>query len=137
MTSSSSVTRSSLQGLVPMEDPQPLTDLPTRVWDDDEWERIKLGYAPRDMDELGRPRRGARGAVGNFESVVWPAGGAWPADGEDLAEGDVEAWLGGMANPLRECGVELEIDTTYSPWSEGSTGYSIGSTRRRSTCGFR
>ncbi|RAK29214.1 hypothetical protein B0I29_1185 [Actinoplanes lutulentus] len=34
-----------------MEAPQSLTDLPTRVWDDDEWKRIKLGYAARGMDE--------------------------------------------------------------------------------------
>jgi hypothetical protein len=51
MTSSSPVTRSSLHELVPMLGPQPLADLPIRVWSDDEWERIKLGYAARDMDE--------------------------------------------------------------------------------------
>lgn len=28
-----------------------MTDLPIRVWGDKEWERIKLGYAARDMDE--------------------------------------------------------------------------------------
>jgi hypothetical protein len=36
MTSSSPVTRSSLQELVPMEDPQPLADLPTRIWSGEE-----------------------------------------------------------------------------------------------------
>lgn len=51
MAPSSPVTRSSLQELVPMLSAQPLAGLPARVWSDDEWERIKLGYAACDMDE--------------------------------------------------------------------------------------
>ena len=31
------------------------------------------------------------------DDVTWAAGGAWRADGEDLAEGEVETWLWGMA----------------------------------------
>ncbi|GAA3449589.1 hypothetical protein GCM10018962_14220 [Dactylosporangium matsuzakiense] len=31
--------------------PMPMAELPARVWRDDEWARIKLGYAARDMDE--------------------------------------------------------------------------------------
>jgi hypothetical protein len=35
----------------PMSAPQPMPELPQRIWSDDEWERIQLGYASRDMDE--------------------------------------------------------------------------------------
>jgi hypothetical protein len=31
--------------------PRPLSLLPTRIWSDEEWERIQLGYCSRDMDE--------------------------------------------------------------------------------------
>ncbi|MFG2059603.1 hypothetical protein ACGFI9_36880 [Micromonospora sp. NPDC048930] len=32
-------------------------------------------------------------ALFSDEDVMWTAGGAWRADGEDLAEGEVEAWV--------------------------------------------
>jgi hypothetical protein len=35
----------------PMSAPQPMPELPQRIWSDDDWERIQLGYASRDMDE--------------------------------------------------------------------------------------
>jgi hypothetical protein len=61
------------------------------------------------------------------EDVTWTAGGAWRADGEDLAEGEVEAWLGGMAAALNDCGVELHlaIATVTEPFDEGSAGYFV------------
>jgi hypothetical protein len=31
--------------------PIPMAVLPTRAWSDDEWDRIKLGYAAQGMDE--------------------------------------------------------------------------------------
>lgn len=59
------------------------------------------------------------------QDVVWPSGGAWGADGEDLADGDVEAWLRGMAEPLRDCGVELAVATDSGPFDEGLAGYAV------------
>ncbi|MFD6494908.1 hypothetical protein [Streptomyces sp. NPDC060188] len=37
----------------PIQAPQPRPELPQRIWSDDEWKRIQLGYASRDMDEKG------------------------------------------------------------------------------------
>lgn len=51
MTHSSRVTRASLHRASPVVTPIPMPLLPTRVWSDDEWDRIKLGYAAWDMDE--------------------------------------------------------------------------------------
>lgn len=64
-------------------------------------------------------------ALSSGEDVTWAVGGAWRADGEDLAEGDVEAWLGRMANALHDCGVEIRVDTVSGPYDEGSTGYTV------------
>lgn len=49
------------------------------------------------------------------QDATWSFGGAWRADGEDLAEGDVEEWLRGMAEPLNGCGVQLVVATCSSP----------------------
>src|SRR5580658_7100571 len=59
------------------------------------------------------------------EDVTWAAGGAWRADGEDLAEGEVEAWLGSMAPALADCGVDLRVARLAGPYDEGSVGYSV------------
>lgn len=64
-------------------------------------------------------------ALDSGEDVTWTAGGAWRADGEDLADGNVEAWLGNMAGPLNDCGVELRVATVSGPFEEGSAGYSV------------
>lgn len=46
------VTRASLsRRLQPIVVPRPLSLLPDRIWSDEEWERIRLGYRARDMDE--------------------------------------------------------------------------------------
>jgi hypothetical protein len=46
------VTQSSFSGHVqPISLPRPLPVLPHRVWSDDDWARIQLGYRSRDMDE--------------------------------------------------------------------------------------
>ena len=63
--------------------------------------------------------------LSSCEDVTWTAGGAWRADGEDLADGEVEAWLGKMARPLHDCGVELRVATVSGPFDEGSAGYSV------------
>ncbi|WP_432825374.1 hypothetical protein [Dactylosporangium sp. CA-092794] len=70
-------------------------------------------------------KRAAQRALASGDGVTWPAGGAWRADGEDLAEGDVEAWLGSMAGPLHDCGVDLRVATVIGPWDAGSAGYSV------------
>ncbi|MEV0425536.1 hypothetical protein [Micromonospora sp. NPDC050495] len=57
MIEPSPVTRSSLQHVspivapMPMPMPMPMAELPTRIWSDEHWERIKLGYEARGMDE--------------------------------------------------------------------------------------
>ncbi|MGO4457916.1 hypothetical protein AB4039_11480 [Streptomyces sp. M-16] len=46
------VTRASFSDrLQPIVVPRPLSLLPGRVWSDEEWECIRLGYSARDMDE--------------------------------------------------------------------------------------
>lgn len=70
-------------------------------------------------------RRALTQALNSGEDVTWTAGGAWRADGEDLADGEVEAWLGSMAGSLNDCGVELRVDTASDPFEEGSVGYSV------------
>lgn len=69
-------------------------------------------------------KRALIGALDSGEDATWTGGGAWHADGEDLADGDVEAWLGNMAAPLKDCGVELKIATVSAP-TLGSAGYSV------------
>ncbi|MEV4418175.1 hypothetical protein [Catellatospora sp. NPDC049609] len=52
MIAPSPVTRSSLPGKVlPILVPTPMTELPTRIWSDEQWEQIKLGWKSRNMDE--------------------------------------------------------------------------------------
>lgn len=70
-------------------------------------------------------KRAVMRALLSGEDVRWTAGGAWRADGEDLAEGEVEAWLGGMVAALNDCGVELRLATVTGPFDEGSTGYAV------------
>lgn len=69
--------------------------------------------------------RALRQALLSGRDVTWTAGGAWRADGEDLADGDVEAWLGSMVGALNDCGVDLCLATVTGPHDEGSTGYSV------------
>jgi hypothetical protein len=64
-------------------------------------------------------------ALDSGSDVTWAAGGAWRADGEDLADGSVEAWLGRMAVPLLECGLRLRVAIVSGPSGQGSAGYSV------------
>jgi hypothetical protein len=59
------------------------------------------------------------------DKVAWFGGGLWRADGEDLAEGDVEVWLTEMIGALAECGVRLDVATIRGPLDEQSTGYTV------------
>lgn len=70
-------------------------------------------------------------AIMSGRDAVWPSGGFWRADGEDLAEGDVEAWLRGMVEPLRDCGVDLVAATLSGPHDEGPDGYAVSVNGRR------
>ncbi|MGV9664460.1 hypothetical protein [Nocardia niigatensis] len=45
------LTRSSFRELHPIVTPQPLLQLPDRVWTVSEWDRIRTGYRSRSMDE--------------------------------------------------------------------------------------
>jgi hypothetical protein len=49
----------------------------------------------------------------------------WWADGENLAEGDVETLLSQMSEAISARGVTLEVETTEGPHDLGSNGYSI------------
>jgi hypothetical protein len=83
------VTRASLGGLSPVIAPVPMTQLPTRVWSQRQWELIKRGYRAQDMDEkwdvfvenhvafLHRSWTGN----GVFEVTFSPAGGGWRMSG--------------------------------------------------------
>ena len=52
MSSGERVTRSTLGGQAfPILSPRPLPAVPERVWSQEEWERICLGWQARDMDE--------------------------------------------------------------------------------------
>ncbi|SCL17736.1 hypothetical protein GA0070624_1366 [Micromonospora rhizosphaerae] len=64
-------------------------------------------------------------ALSSGEDVMWTAGGAWRADGEDLADGEVDAWLGGISAALNDCGVELHLATVTGPFDEDSAGYAL------------
>lgn len=59
------------------------------------------------------------------DDVTWRAGAAGRADGEDLADGEVEIWLGKLADPLSDCGVDLRVETVVGPFDPASTGYSV------------
>ncbi|WP_329089533.1 hypothetical protein [Streptosporangium sp. NBC_01469] len=46
------VTRSTFSGRIqPMSAPQPMPQLPQRIWSNEDWERIQRGYSSRGMDE--------------------------------------------------------------------------------------
>ncbi len=49
----------------------------------------------------------------------------WWADGEDLAEGEIETMLSSMAEALAARGVVLQIETLEAPHAQGSGGYAI------------
>ncbi|MEU9109121.1 hypothetical protein AB0D54_33305 [Streptomyces xanthophaeus] len=51
MTADDPLTRESFRRLQPMSAPKPVPLLPDRVWTDEDWDRIRRGYAARDMDE--------------------------------------------------------------------------------------
>ncbi len=52
MPAAERITRSMLaRRLKPISTPQPMPQLPQRIWSDEDWERIQRGYAARDMDE--------------------------------------------------------------------------------------
>ena len=45
------VLRSDLRRLAPIRKPRVLSEVPQRVWTEEEWERIQLGFRARDMDD--------------------------------------------------------------------------------------
>uniref|UniRef100_UPI003564660B hypothetical protein n=1 Tax=Nocardioides sp. TaxID=35761 RepID=UPI003564660B len=77
----------------------------------------------RDLDEADQAAVIDELRVG--EDSTWAAGGAWSADGEELADGAVEPWLKAMTAPLARCGVALEVQTITGPYDEDSEGYVV------------
>ncbi|MGN9796150.1 hypothetical protein ACTMTU_34340 [Streptomyces sp. OZ13] len=51
MTADAPLTRESFRRLHPISAPRPVSQLPDRVWTDEDWDRIQRGYRARDMDE--------------------------------------------------------------------------------------
>lgn len=51
MTADAPLTRESFRRLHPISTPRPVSQLPDRVWSDEDWDRIRRGYRARDMDE--------------------------------------------------------------------------------------
>ncbi|MFE3200165.1 hypothetical protein [Embleya sp. NPDC059237] len=51
MTADAPLTRESFRRLHPINTPRPVSQLPDRVWTDEDWNRIQRGYRARDMDE--------------------------------------------------------------------------------------
>ncbi|MCX4537615.1 hypothetical protein OHA79_04170 [Streptomyces sp. NBC_00841] len=51
MTADTPLTRESFRRLQPINTPRPVSQLPDRVWTDEDWDRIRRGYRARDMDE--------------------------------------------------------------------------------------
>ncbi|MFF2129863.1 hypothetical protein ACFVW1_31675 [Streptomyces olivochromogenes] len=51
MTADAPLTRESFRRLHPISTPRPVSQLPDRVWTDEDWDRIRRGYRARDMDE--------------------------------------------------------------------------------------
>ncbi|MGW7066839.1 hypothetical protein ACWGII_15370 [Streptomyces sp. NPDC054855] len=51
MTDDAPLTRESFRRLHPISTPRPVSQLPERVWTDEEWDQIRRGYRARDMDE--------------------------------------------------------------------------------------
>ncbi|MFD0119625.1 hypothetical protein ACFVZL_40290 [Streptomyces sp. NPDC058320] len=51
MTADAPLTRESFRRLQPINTPRPVSQLPDRVWTDEDWDRIQRGYRARDMDE--------------------------------------------------------------------------------------
>ncbi|MFF7889121.1 hypothetical protein ACH40F_50200 [Streptomyces sp. NPDC020794] len=51
MTADAPLTRESFRRLQPINTPRPISQLPDRVWTDEDWDRIQRGYRARDMDE--------------------------------------------------------------------------------------
>lgn len=103
MADAERVTRSSLSPhLQRISVPRPLPVLPTRVWSDEEWERIQRGHRSQDMD--GRWHVFAEGPVvflhrswtghGIFEATFAPAdGGGWRI-AEAVVERDQDRYRG-------------------------------------------
>lgn len=51
MTADAPLTRESFRRLHPINMARPVSQLPDRVWTDEDWDRIQRGYRARDMDE--------------------------------------------------------------------------------------
>src|SRR2546429_7988484 len=85
MSDIGAVTRASLGEVFPITASVPMTLLPARVWTQEEWERIELGYWARDMDErwdvfvedrVASLHRSWTGR-GIFEASFTPVDGGW------------------------------------------------------------
>ena len=113
------VTRSTFSGRIqPVSAPQPMPQLPRRIWSDEDWTRIQLGYASGDMDEKwdvfteGEVVFLHRSWTGNgiFAATFAPVdGGGWQIDSA-VVERDAERYAG--TDDAYDCVVlELVIST--------------------------
>lgn len=103
MSADERVTRSTLSGRIqPISAPRAMPELPQRIWSDEDWKRIQLGYASRDMDEKwnvfteGEVVFLHRSWTGNgtFAATFAPVdGGGWRI-ASGVAERDAERYRG-------------------------------------------
>ncbi|MEU3187898.1 hypothetical protein ABZ707_27400 [Streptomyces sp. NPDC006923] len=84
MTAEVPLTRESFRRLQPMNVPSRVSQLPDRVWTDEDWDRIRHGYRARDMDEKWNVF--AEGAV-LFMHRSWTGHGVYQATFAPLAGG--------------------------------------------------
>ncbi|GLZ80754.1 hypothetical protein Afil01_55610 [Actinorhabdospora filicis] len=112
------VTRETIRrSLRPMSDPRPMPLTPERVWSDEEWARIRLGLAARDMDDRwdvlteDRVVHMHRSWTGYeiFAAVFAPAEGGWRITDALVEHGPERFRSGGDAEDRRLLEAVLDI----------------------------
>jgi len=108
------LSRSSFRRIQPISQPRPLPILPQRIWAEEDWDRLQLGYRARGMDEkwnvfaeedvvfLHRSWTG----FGVYEATFSPADGGGLRIAQAVVEGDAERYR--TADDELDC-VMLEI----------------------------
>lgn len=102
MSADARVSRSTFRRIQSIAAPRPMPELPPRIWSDEEWGRIQLGYAARDMDEKWNVF--AEGEVvflhrswtgrGVFEATFTPVDGGGRQITSAVVEGDTDRYRG-------------------------------------------
>ncbi|MFF3013772.1 hypothetical protein [Streptomyces sp. NPDC057939] len=100
MTADAPLTRESFRRLQPISTPLQVAQLPGRVWTDEQWDRIRRGYAAQDMDQKWNAfvegdvlfmHRSWTGR-GVYEASFAPVTGGGRRIASAVVEGDVERY---------------------------------------------